>query len=295
MSGSGTSISFAPTPAEATATTGPEARTVEGWTARRLPEYHDRRYVSIFGELTIARVAYGSREGQKIERVPLDERLGLPEGDFSYVLEDWGRRLCLKGSFAEAGRSVVALVSGDAGVGKSRLVAEATQLAAGRGFTVLSGQCAELGDSVRHRVIPVDYASHSAHVDELRDEILTALRGIEPRETRVPMVSSLTGEWLSGPEMVEWGLALRSVPRDGLEAEVERLLGLLRGRSRPAMAVVKQLVQAPRTMSFEEGLRYERELFSRLHEQDPEVGEGYHAFVEKRTPSWRDVDARAYR
>ena len=49
---------------------------------------------------------------------------------------------------AEAGRSVVALVSGDAGVGKSRLVAEATRLAASRGFTVLSGQCAELGDSV---------------------------------------------------------------------------------------------------------------------------------------------------
>jgi DNA-binding CsgD family transcriptional regulator len=49
---------------------------------------------------------------------------------------------------AGAGRSVVALVSGDAGVGKSRLVSEVTRLAAGRGFTVLSGQCAELGDSV---------------------------------------------------------------------------------------------------------------------------------------------------
>ena len=45
---------------------------------------------------------------------------------------------------AEAGRSVAALVSGDAGVGKSRLVREVAQLAAGRGFTVLSGQCAEL-------------------------------------------------------------------------------------------------------------------------------------------------------
>jgi DNA-binding CsgD family transcriptional regulator len=49
---------------------------------------------------------------------------------------------------AEAGRSVVALVSGDAGVGKSRLIMEAARLAAGRGFTVLSGHCAELGDSV---------------------------------------------------------------------------------------------------------------------------------------------------
>jgi DNA-binding CsgD family transcriptional regulator len=49
---------------------------------------------------------------------------------------------------AEAGRSVVALVSGDAGVGKTRLIGEVTRLAAARGFTVLSGQCAELGDSV---------------------------------------------------------------------------------------------------------------------------------------------------
>jgi DNA-binding NarL/FixJ family response regulator len=49
---------------------------------------------------------------------------------------------------AEAGRSVVALVSGDAGVGKSRLIGEVSLLATGRGFTVLSGHCAELGDSV---------------------------------------------------------------------------------------------------------------------------------------------------
>ena len=68
---------------------GPEANTPEGDTVRRLPEHHDRRYVTIFGELTVSRAEYGTREGQKIERVPLDERLGLPEGDFSYVLEDW--------------------------------------------------------------------------------------------------------------------------------------------------------------------------------------------------------------
>lgn len=89
---------------------GPEAETPEGRTVRRLPERHDRRYVSVFGELTIARAVYGSREGQKIERTPLDERLGLPEGEFSYVLEDWGQRLCLKESFAEAGRSLEMLL-----------------------------------------------------------------------------------------------------------------------------------------------------------------------------------------
>ncbi len=89
---------------------GPESPTSEGRTARRLPERHDRRYVSIFGELTITRVVYGTREGQRLERVPLDERLGLPEGEFSYVLEDWGQRFCLKESFAEGGRSLEMLL-----------------------------------------------------------------------------------------------------------------------------------------------------------------------------------------
>ena len=82
----------------------------EGQALQRLPMKHDCRYVSIFGELTITRVVYGSREGQKIQRVPLDERLGLPESSFSYVLEDWSQRLCLKESFAEAKNSLEMLL-----------------------------------------------------------------------------------------------------------------------------------------------------------------------------------------
>jgi hypothetical protein len=85
---------------------GPTTETAAGRTIQRLPLSHDRRYVAIFGELTIPRVVYGSREGQKIERAPLDEALGLPAGDFSYVVEDWVQRFCLKGSFAEAAESL---------------------------------------------------------------------------------------------------------------------------------------------------------------------------------------------
>src|SRR5262249_44576697 len=50
---------------------GPEAETPEGRLVRRLPEPRDRRYVSVFGELSITRIVHGSREGQRIERVPL--------------------------------------------------------------------------------------------------------------------------------------------------------------------------------------------------------------------------------
>ena len=49
---------------------------------------------------------------------------------------------------ATDGRPVVALVSGDAGVGKTRLVTELGAAARERGFAVLSGRCAELADSV---------------------------------------------------------------------------------------------------------------------------------------------------
>ena len=89
---------------------GATAETSEGQTLRRLAQTHDRRYVAIFGELTIPRIVYGTREGQKIELAPLDQTLGLPEGDFSYVVQDWVQRFGLKGSFAEAAESLETLL-----------------------------------------------------------------------------------------------------------------------------------------------------------------------------------------
>jgi hypothetical protein len=45
---------------------------------QRLPEQHDKRYLSIFGELIVTRWVYGTREGQAIVWSPLDAVLGLP-------------------------------------------------------------------------------------------------------------------------------------------------------------------------------------------------------------------------
>ena len=67
---------------------------------------------------------------------------------------------------AADGRAVTALVSGDAGVGKSRLVAEAMRIAAGDGFTVLCGQCAEIGDSVPYLPFADAFRSAPPHIEK---------------------------------------------------------------------------------------------------------------------------------
>ncbi|MFD7219466.1 type I polyketide synthase [Streptomyces sp. NPDC059892] len=56
-------------------------------------------------------------------------------------------------------------------------------------------------DGVRARRVPVDYASHSPHVERIRDTLATVLAGVEPMPARVPMLSTVTGEWLTGTEV----------------------------------------------------------------------------------------------
>ncbi len=107
--------------------------------------------------------------------------------------------------------------------------------------TVVSGDLAALeelaasceADGVRARIIPVDYASHSAQVDALEDDILNVLAGITPGPARVPMVSAMTGEPLAGPELdagywyaslrasVEFDRAIRVLSADGHRAFIE--------------------------------------------------------------------------
>ena len=95
---------------------GDTASAPDGATYRRLEQPHARTYRSIFGPVPIARFVYGSREGQGIGWVPLDALLALPAGEFSYVLEDWAQRLCLKGAFAEAAMSLHDLLGLSVGV-----------------------------------------------------------------------------------------------------------------------------------------------------------------------------------
>ncbi|MCC3779385.1 SDR family NAD(P)-dependent oxidoreductase, partial [Streptomyces sp. UNOB3_S3] len=49
-------------------------------------------------------------------------------------------------------------------------------------------------DGVRARRVPVDYASHSAQVERIHDELLTLLAPVAPRAAGIPFYSTVTGE-----------------------------------------------------------------------------------------------------
>ncbi|MEK8170168.1 acyltransferase domain-containing protein [Streptomyces sp. M19] len=56
-------------------------------------------------------------------------------------------------------------------------------------------------EGVRAKRIPVDYASHSTHIDTLRERLRDALSGIEPRQANIPLYSTVTGEVADGTAM----------------------------------------------------------------------------------------------
>lgn len=82
----------------------------DGHSCNRLKDLHERRYVSVFGEFRLRRTVYGSREGQKIEFVPLDNRLQLPGSVFSYLLQEWDQRLCVEEAFDQASGTVARIL-----------------------------------------------------------------------------------------------------------------------------------------------------------------------------------------
>ncbi|WP_271223703.1 type I polyketide synthase, partial [Streptosporangium carneum] len=79
-------------------------------------------------------------------------------------------------------------------------------------------------EGVRNRRIPVDYASHSAQVESIHDDLLKALSPIAPRTGVVPMLSTATGDWIDTSELDAeyWYANLRRTVR--FEAATRALL-----------------------------------------------------------------------
>jgi polyketide synthase 7 len=116
-------------------------------------------------------------------------------------------------------------------------------LAADNGVTsvVVAGPDAELdefaaelvAEGVRAKRVPVDYASHSAHVEDIRDRLLDELAPVTPLDSAVPMLSTVTGTWVDATELdavywygnlrrtVELTTAVRTLSAAGYHAFVE--------------------------------------------------------------------------
>jgi hypothetical protein len=80
----------------------PEVIEHEGKKLRRLPQRRTRRYVSVFGPTPFERDVYATRETQRQEVIPLDAKLGMPEGETSYLLQKWSGVACARESYQEA-------------------------------------------------------------------------------------------------------------------------------------------------------------------------------------------------
>ncbi|MFJ9953490.1 type I polyketide synthase [Kitasatospora sp. NPDC091207] len=88
-------------------------------------------------------------------------------------------------------------------------------------------------DGIRVRRIAVDYASHSAQVEEIEDRLVTALAGLTPRSSAISFHSTVLGRWTDTAELdagywyrnlrttVGFEQAVRAVAADGYRHFVE--------------------------------------------------------------------------
>ncbi|WP_438268018.1 type I polyketide synthase [Kitasatospora purpeofusca] len=162
-------------------------------------------------------------------------------------LDDGARVVALRSRAIKvlAGRGGMASVPLPVDVVRERIASWAGRLSVaavnGPSSTVVSGDADAVtalvdglvSEGVRARLIEVDYASHSAHVEEIRERLLSDLEGITPLSASVPFFSTVTGGWLDTKvldaeywyrnlrETVEFGQATETLLGEGFRFFVE--------------------------------------------------------------------------
>ncbi|MFW5415663.1 SDR family NAD(P)-dependent oxidoreductase [Nocardiopsis sp. CNT-189] len=104
--------------------------------------------------------------------------VALPAEDIGRRLEKWDGRL----SVAAVNGASSVVVSGDTDA-----------------LDELITTCE--ADGVRAKRIPVDYASHSAHVEQIEERLLDALAPIKPRSSEIPFYSTVLAEPIDTAEL----------------------------------------------------------------------------------------------
>ncbi|MGW4155426.1 type I polyketide synthase [Micromonospora chersina] len=97
--------------------------------------------------------------------------------------------------------AVTARLDGFPGVGVAAVNGPATVVVSGPPQAVADLVDACQADGIRARLIPVDYASHSAAVREVAEQLRTDLADVTPQAGHTRLVSTLTGEWVDPATM----------------------------------------------------------------------------------------------
>ncbi|MFI0075190.1 type I polyketide synthase [Streptomyces sp. NPDC017227] len=141
-------------------------------------------------------------------------------------LEDAARVVALRSqAIGEqlAGRGGMASValSQDEAVARLERWADRVEVAAvnGPSSVVIAGDAQALDEAldtledqgVRVRRIAVDYASHTRHVERIRDTLADALAGIGAQAPSVPFYSTVTGEWIEDAGVLDGGYWYRNL------------------------------------------------------------------------------------
>ncbi|WP_406366012.1 type I polyketide synthase [Streptomyces sp. NBC_01546] len=137
-----------------------------------------------------------------------------------------------------AGRGGMASValSEDEAVARIQPWADRVEVAAvnGPSSVVVAGDAQALDEAlealsaegVRVRRVAVDYASHTRHVEDIRDALAQTLAGISGQAPKVPFYSTVTGGWVSDAGVLDGGYWYRNLRGQvGFGPAVAELLG----------------------------------------------------------------------
>lgn len=110
------------------------------------------------------------------------------------------------------------------------------------------------------------------------------LRNVSAKQAMEMLV---TGDFIDAGEAARRGLINRAVPREQLDAEIERLVASILAKPRVALAMGKELFYRQREMGIEAAYQLAGETMA-ANMIDGCAQEGVRAFTEKRKPAWKN-------